>query len=305
MLLDAEQLRAKWKQLDYPATFDPDQPNWTDLSITDLVIPLSQVLAEQRCYFYNLSQLDGELLDPSRYKPDPLAIDTPFEQTRIWKVRGINQLPPILQGYAKYGDFDEVLETNFYSPRRIAAVKFFDPRDRVYFSIGRESDTTAPQGAGAATIRLTHLGSLVSEEWRTHWGLQMDTVVNLTPYNQYLTQEMVSSLIPPQEVKDQLGAGTVGIVGRRSLYRSNDRYCPERYLGGNLLYSEIITVTREKYPFTDLERAQAIANLAESIRRSVLYDLEYRAAVLSLADAVETAKIRQKFQLDKIAARQA
>lgn len=249
-MLSPEQLREHWKTLKAPACFDPDQPNWTDLTVQEIGEALKP----------SFRDFSGLLPGSDLPKYTPIAKD---------------QLPLIPASYYPAISVDDSFDQWEGSSQIRQALPFLDPEDKLYYSgVGHRSHSSY--------IFMRHWGSLNSCFWEKYWGLQLDIAVYVKDLE---GDEMkMRSLIPPQNVRSQHSSPLypeIHITSREALGKNHpwidNEARPAIAAGPWLLYSKQLIVPRNgQYPFNDETRQKVASAAAQVITKDALYDDLYR-----------------------------
>lgn len=242
-----EQLREQWKTLPTPQCFDPNQPNWTDITVQEI----------------------GEAFDP--LKPSIATIRGTTDYRPIFK----DQLPLIPASYYPSISIAAVFDEWEGSSQVRQALPFLDPEDKLYFETTTHTDTMTN-----SYIFIRHLGSLVSAFWKEYWGLQVDVATKVGDLEGDELKAL--SLIPPQTIRDQHHSHLypeMHIISREAWGKpwKDNQAKPPILAGPWLLYSKYLIVPRDgQYPFNDETKPKVITAAVEVINKDTTYENIYR-----------------------------
>lgn len=250
-MLSAEQLREHWKTQKAPACFDPNQPNWADITVQEI----------------------GKAFDPLKPRRGTLRGETTYGP--ISK----DQLPFIPASYYPSISIAAVFDEWEGSSQARQALPFLDPEDKLYF----EAYTGYTDITTRSYIFIRHIGSLVSSFWEQYWGLQIDVATKVEDLEGDELKAL--SLIPPQSARGQHRSHLypeIHIINREAWGRNHpwidNQNRPPVLADPWLLYSKYLMVPRDgQYPFNDETKSKVITAAVEVIDKDTTYENIYRA----------------------------
>lgn len=240
-----EELRNHWKTLDYPRAFDPDQPNWTDLTVEEVA-------------------KDMRSLGTGNYYA--LLKRTTFENVHRRMI--LSSTHPGMTY-----NIPQVMDEFEGSLHLRAAMPFSDPDDMVYFD-----DLST-------IVRLSPAATLISDSWQVYWQMRVDTAVNLTNEGLTENQAKIlitpQSVTGQHRPANELA---ISMVNRQYLYRTSNNLARASIVeGGYLFYFQLLTVERGgHYPFFDEEKKPIIDGIVAVLNKVVGYAKSYRENLLDL-----------------------
>lgn len=255
-----EELRKHWKTLDYPMAFNPDEPNWTDLTILDII---SRTTVRDPLIWSGVPEhilgVPGSYIDDNY-----LSMTTPTRAAAVTinssTVAGVSfKIPEIMDGL----EGTSLLRS---------AMKFRDPDDEAYFYKPRQQ----------AFVRLSPAATLISAQWQAYWTMRVDTALNLERIAG-ITEAQAKTLLPPQSVVNQFRSAldpTVHLINREYLFDvqpSGKTFVRSSILeGGWLFFFQLLSVPRQgRYPFSDSDKIQVSEAIVDVLNQYITYMLKY------------------------------
>jgi len=244
MLMTPEQLKEHWLTLNAPGCFDPNETNWTDLTVSELRESVSHNLTTNiygNYYdgFYRVARENlPQIAKPAPYIPSTALADI-FDQ---WEL----------------------------SSQIKQALPFLDPEDRLYFRSRTGNHITI----------IKHFGSLNTAFWNKCWGLQIDNASHVPEFEGQ--EEKARALIYPQKVRTQHRSKNypeIYMINRESL--STYPAVPNEHarailVDSWLLHSKFLFVPRlNEYPMSITTKDKVIEATSEVIARDAIYGKGY------------------------------
>ncbi len=264
--MNAEQLRESWKSKQYASAFNPDEPNFSDLMIKELEPALTSTLAPE-----------GFKVITAAETPTVLHFG-PKDERFVYGVKTIEALPEAVQNCGILMTAAQIMEQWLIPSSNSEAIELLDPEDRLYFIKNDEVF------GGPVLLGFHHKLSYLSDYWERFWTMQMDTMFSLGDNWPDFSPERVRPFTLPQAVERQHEDPIykVGIINRESTTEGRDRISP--FLNdGYVFYSQYVTVIRgNNYPFPEGIKPNLTAAIANVVRNSTLYDINYRDRLIEV-----------------------